>query len=81
MPLSCAKARQKNDIGNVNPQGIRSSPTLGCDDDWPLPIQLVQKGGKWLFDTKPAEKEILLRRMVPRKETSKIFAGLCGRPT
>jgi hypothetical protein len=32
-------------------------------EDWPLPIPLVQKGGKWRYDTKAGRKEVLARRI------------------
>ena len=31
--------------------------------DWPLPIPIVQSGGRWLFDTKAGKEEILNRRI------------------
>src|SRR5260370_7312439 len=33
------------------------------DDEWPLPIPLVQSGGHWRFDATQGEKEILARRI------------------
>ena len=32
-------------------------------DEWPLPIPLVEKSGKWRFDTKAGRQEVLLRRI------------------
>jgi hypothetical protein len=32
-------------------------------DDWPLPVPLVQSGGKWHFDAKQGREEILNRRI------------------
>jgi hypothetical protein len=32
-------------------------------DHWPTPIPLVQKGGKWLFDTKAGLEEVINRRV------------------
>jgi hypothetical protein len=57
-----AKARQKNAV-TVDPKNPKLATLLVGDDDWPLPIPLVQKGGKWLFDTKAGLQEILLRRI------------------
>jgi hypothetical protein len=56
------KARQKNEV-TVNPKNPKLATLLVGDDDWPLPIPLVQKGGKWLFDTKAGRQEILFRRI------------------
>ena len=36
--------------------------TVGSDD-WPVPIPIVRKNGKWYFDSKGAHDEILLRRI------------------
>ena len=33
------------------------------DDEWPLPIPLVRSGGRWRFDTRQGEREILARRI------------------
>jgi hypothetical protein len=33
------------------------------DDDFPFPIPLVRKGGKWTFDTEEGRREILYRRI------------------
>ncbi len=33
------------------------------EEDWPLPIPIVQKGGKWRFDSKAGRQEILFRRI------------------
>jgi len=32
-------------------------------DDWPLPIPIVEEGGRWRFDTEAGREEILLRRI------------------
>lgn len=33
------------------------------NDDWPLPIPIVRKSGKWYYDTKAGRQEILFRRI------------------
>jgi Protein of unknown function (DUF2950) len=40
-------------------------------ENWPTPIPLVNKGGKWYFDTEAGKKEILYRR-IGRNEMSTI---------
>jgi hypothetical protein len=56
------KAREKNQI-TVDPKNsARASLSVG-NDDWPLPIPLIKKGGKWSFDTKAGREEILFRRI------------------
>jgi len=57
-----AKARQKNEV-TVNPKNPKLATLSVGDDDWPLPIPLVQKSGKWSFDTKAGREEILRRRI------------------
>lgn len=57
-----AKAQQKHEV-TVNPKNPKLATLLVGDDDWPLPIPLIQKGGKWLFDTKAGREEILRRRI------------------
>jgi len=47
---------------------------LGADD-WPFPIPLVSKEGKWEFDTAAGQEEIVLRR-IGRNELSAIQASL-----
>jgi hypothetical protein len=33
------------------------------EEEWPLPVPLVKKSGKWYFDAKTGEQEILFRRI------------------
>jgi len=40
-------------------------------DDWPLPIPIVKKDGKWIFDTE-AGKEELLNRRIGRNELNTV---------
>ncbi len=57
-----AKAMQKQDV--IVDKKNRKYATLSVGEDgWPLPIPLVQKAGKWSFDTKAGREEILLRRI------------------
>jgi hypothetical protein len=55
-------ARQKNSV-KVNPKNPDSATLLVGQDDWPLPIPIVQENGKWLFDTTAGRQEILRRRI------------------
>jgi Protein of unknown function (DUF2950) len=47
---------------------------LGADD-WPFPIPIVAKDGKWTFDTPAGEEEIFLRR-IGRNELAAIQSSL-----
>jgi hypothetical protein len=57
-----SKAREKNEIA-IDPKNPKRAILSVGNDDWPLPIPIIQKGGKWSFDTKAGRKEILLRRI------------------
>lgn len=56
------KAHQKTDV-SVDPKDANRATVLVGDDDWPLPIPIIQKNGEWLFDTKAGKEEMLLRRI------------------
>jgi len=56
------KAREKNQI-TLDPKNFRRAILSVGNDDWPLPIPLIKKDGKWSFDTKAGREEILLRRI------------------
>lgn len=45
---------------STNPK--REAVVVG-EDDWPLPIPLVQRAGKWQYDTKSGREQILFRRI------------------
>ena len=56
------KAREKNEITPDPNDSNRAILSVG-NDNWPLPIPLVKKGGEWSFDTKAGREEILFRRI------------------
>ena len=57
-----SKAREKNEVVTDPKNSKRATLSVG-NDDWPLPIPLVSKGGKWIFDTKAGREEVLFRRI------------------
>jgi len=57
-----AKAREKNVVAKDPKDSKRAILSVG-NEDWPLPIPLVEKTGKWYFDTKAGLAEILFRRI------------------
>jgi hypothetical protein len=57
-----AKASEKNQI-TLDPKNPSRAILSVGNDDWPLPIPLVKKNGKWSFDTEAGRQEILLRRI------------------
>jgi Protein of unknown function (DUF2950) len=56
------RAREKNDV-TVDPQNSKRAILSVGNEDWPLPIPIVSKGGKWFFDTKAGREEVLFRRI------------------
>ena len=57
-----ANAREKNEV-TIDPKNPKRAFLSVGNEDWPLPIPLVNKGGKWFFDTKAGREEILFRRI------------------
>jgi hypothetical protein len=57
-----AKAKEKNSV-QVDPKNPNRAILSVGNDDFPLPIPIVKRNGKWVFDTKAGRKEILLRRI------------------
>ena len=57
-----AKAKEKHSV-EVDPKNANSATLLIGNEEWPLPIPIVKRNGKWYFDTKAGREEILLRRI------------------
>ena len=57
-----ARAREKNDVA-IDPKNSKRAIISVGNEDWPLPIPLVNKAGKWIFDTKVGLQEVLFRRI------------------
>jgi hypothetical protein len=57
-----AKAHEKNAV-NVDPKNSTRAILSVGNDDWPFPVPIVKKGGKWHFDSKEGHDEILFRRI------------------
>lgn len=57
-----AKAREKNSVEVDPKKPDRATFSVG-KEEWPLPIPIVKRKGKWYFDTKAGREEILLRRI------------------
>jgi hypothetical protein len=57
-----AEAHEKTEVVIDSKNPNRAVLSVG-DEEWPLPIPIVKKGGKWYFDTKTGLKEILYRRI------------------
>src|SRR5262249_10160247 len=57
-----AKAKQKTSL-NADPKNSKRTILSVGNDDFPLPIPIMQHKGKWIFDTKAGRNEILMRRI------------------
>jgi hypothetical protein len=57
-----AKAKEKHSV-EVDAKNANSTTLVIGNEDWPLPIPIVKRSGKWYFDTKAGREEILLRRI------------------
>jgi hypothetical protein len=57
-----AKAKEKNSL-EVDPKNPSRTILLVGNDDWPVPIPIVKRKGKWYFDTKAGRDEVLRRRI------------------
>jgi hypothetical protein len=56
-----AKAREKKDVA-INKTETRAVLSVGTDE-WPFPVPIVKKDGRWHFDSEQGRNEILLRRI------------------
>lgn len=57
-----AKAHEKKSVEIEAKNPNRAILVVG-NEEWPFPVPLVRKNGKWYFDTKAGHHEILLRRI------------------
>jgi DUF2950 family protein len=57
-----ALAREKQSI-NLDPKSPNRAELVVGNNEWPLPIPLVKRNGKWLYDSNAGRSEILLRRI------------------
>ena len=57
-----AKAHEKNSVTTDPKNHDRAILSVG-KDDWPFPVPIVKKSGKWYFDSKAGRREILARRI------------------
>jgi hypothetical protein len=57
-----AKVREKQTISTDPKTPDRAVLMIGADD-WPVPVPIVKRNGKWLFDSKAGLQEILYRRI------------------
>jgi len=57
-----AKAREKQSV-SIDPKNPNRASLVVGDADWPFPVPLVKRAGKWAFDTAAGRQEIRYRRI------------------
>jgi len=57
-----AKAHEKQEI-EIDPKHPDRAQLIVGAEDWPFPVPLVERSGKWFFDSKAGLQEILNRRI------------------
>lgn len=57
-----AKANEKHYIA-IDPEDPSFATLMVGHEDWPLPIPIIQRDGKWYFDSKAGRDEIIRRRV------------------
>lgn len=57
-----AQAHEKNSISLDPKSGKRAFLIIG-NENWPFPVPMVKRGGKWFFDVAAGRQEILNRRI------------------
>jgi hypothetical protein len=57
-----AKAKEKTEVV-IEPKDKALATLAVGKDDWPVPIPIIRKNGKWYFDSKSGHDEILRRRI------------------
>jgi hypothetical protein len=55
-------AREKQSVAIDPKNSSRAILSVG-NQDWPMPIPLVKRAGKWYFDSKAGREEVLFRRI------------------
>jgi hypothetical protein len=57
-----AKAHEKKSV-EIEPKNPNRAILVVGNEEWPFPVPLVMRNGKWYFDTRAGHHEILLRRI------------------
>ena len=57
-----AEAREKKSVALDAKNKNRAYVIVG-NENWPFPVPIVKKGGKWSFDAKAGQRELLYRRI------------------
>ncbi len=57
-----ARAKEKTSVA-LDPSNPKRAVLSVGEEDWPLPIPIVKRSGKWRFDSKAGRSEVLFRRI------------------
>jgi len=58
-----AKEASISHVVKVNPSKPNLATVIVGQEQWPLPVSLIKKNGRWYFDAKSGRQEILFRRI------------------
>ena len=61
--LEFAKKAQEKNAVEIDPKNSSRAILSVGNEEWPLPIPIVKRKGKWYFDSKAGREEILFRRI------------------
>ncbi|MFZ0313305.1 MAG: DUF2950 domain-containing protein [Candidatus Korobacteraceae bacterium] len=56
------EARAKNSV-SIDPANPNKAVIIVGEEQWPLPVPVVKRNGKWYFDAKAGRQQILFRRI------------------
>lgn len=61
--IEFARLADEKELVQLDPKNSGRATISVGNEDWPLPIPLVKRNGKWYFDSNAGRQEILLRRI------------------
>ena len=61
--IDFAKMAQAKNSVSLSVSDPNVATLIVGEDDWPLPVPIVKKNGKWYFNAKAGKREILFRRI------------------
>ena len=57
------KRGRRQELVEISKSNPNQATIIVGEEEWPLPIPLVKKNGKWYFNAKAGRQEILFRRI------------------
>ena len=55
-------AKEKSSV-SIDPKNPNRATIVAGNENWPVPVPLIKRNGKWIFDSKVGRREILYRRI------------------